>query len=297
MRGTSVVAGLTILLFFESDAFYGQVPPKLEFEVASIRASAARVPGQRPAPATRSGGPGTADPGRVSYSNRPLSDILADAFDVYWNQITGPDWVAVDRYEIMANVPAGTTKEQAKRMLQNLLVDRFHLVFHMQTKLVEGYELTLAPGGPKLNVHSDASPAPETNVAEKDPFPTLAAGEHIAGRMQSGRTYMRFADTSVPEFIRSLSGRLSPAESFVPVSQGELRGAPAPILDKTGLTGTYDFDFDYAGGPFFTNEALPRILGSMKSSLTKELGLKMVEAKVQVMVLVIDRMERTPTEN
>lgn len=231
------------------------------------------------------------------YSNQPLSNIIADAFGVYWNQISSPDWIATDRYDIVAKVPEGTTKQQARQMVGNLLVDRFHLAFHIQTKIVQGYELTVAAGGPKLKVHSDASPAPETNAAEKDPFPTLATGEDRAVRMEQGRTYMRFASTSVPEFMRFLSGRLSPAESMIRVSQGEIRGAPAPILDKTGLTGTYDFTFDYAGSPFFTNDALPRILGSMESSLTKELGLKMVEAKIPVNVLVIDQISRTPTGN
>ncbi len=63
-----------------------------------------------------------------------LSMVLADAFDVYWNQITGPDWLSVDRYDILAKVPSGTTGQQAKQMLQNLLMDRLHLSFHMETK-------------------------------------------------------------------------------------------------------------------------------------------------------------------
>lgn len=297
MRAVSVLGSLTGVFLFAPSAMRAQAPPKFEFEVASVRASAPRVPGQRPALATRRGGPGTPDPGRISYSNQPLSDILADAFGVYWNQISGPDWIATDRYDIAAKVPEGTTKEQARQMLQNLLVDRFHLAFHMQTKAVEGYALTLAPGGSKMQAHSDAPQATQNSSAEKDPFPALAPGEHMARRMRSGHVYARFADTSVAEFGKFLSGLLSPAESYVQLSAGESRGAPTPILEKTGLTGKYDFTFDYAGGSFFTAEGLPRILSSIQNSLTKELGLKIVEAKVPVNVLVIDHMERTPTEN
>ena len=61
------------------------------------------------------GGPGTPTQGESPISNQPLSDILADAFGVYWNQISGPDWIATDRYDIAAKVPEGTTKEQARR--------------------------------------------------------------------------------------------------------------------------------------------------------------------------------------
>jgi uncharacterized protein (TIGR03435 family) len=294
MRGTSAVAGLTILLFFEPHSSYGQAPEKPEFEVATVRASAPRIPGQRPVPATRTGGPGTADPGRVSYSNKALSDIIGDAFDVAWNEVSGPDWIAADSYDIVAKVPEGTTKEQAKQMLQNLLVDRFHLAFHMQTKVVQGYELTLAPGGSKMKAHSDAQP--QNSPAEKGSFPSLAEGEHMARSMPPGHVYIRFADTSVSEFARFLGNSLS-AATMVRVSPTMSRGAAPPVLDKTGLTGSYDFTFDYAGSVFVRRDDLPSVEGSMENSLTKELGLKMVEAKVPVNVLVIDRIERTPAEN
>ena len=122
---------------------------------------------------------------------------------MYWNQISGPDWIATDRYDIAAKVPEGTTKEQARQMLQNLLVDRFHLAFHMQTKAVEGYALTLAPGGSKMQAHSDAPQATQNSSAERDPFPALAPGEHMARRMRSGHVYARFADTTVSELESS----------------------------------------------------------------------------------------------
>ncbi len=289
-------AVLTVALLLTANASRPQAPSKLEFEVATVRALAPPAPGEKPGFGRRSGGPGTPDPGRLSYSNQMLSMVLADAFDVYWNQIIGPDWLPLAHYDIVAKVPAGTTKEQARQMLQNLLVDRLHLTFHMQTKIVDGYELSVAPGGSKLTAHSDASPAPQTSAAEKDLFPTLEPGEHQARRIQPGHVYARFADTSVSEFGKFLGGKLSSA-SMVRVSVGLLMSVPPPILDKTGLTGTYDFTFDYAGSTFFASASLPTMVGSIESSLTKQLGLKMVEAKVPVNVLVIDHIDRTPVEN
>ncbi len=212
-----------------------------------------------PLPEKRSGGPGTNDPGRITYSNQPLNLILAEAFDVYWNRISGPDWIATERYDIVAKVPEGTTtREQARQMLQNLLlVERFHLDFHMQTKVVQGYELTVAPGGSKLRESvddlNDPSPAPQPDASlgqDKDGFPILPPGVRQRRRQAQGHVYARFADTPVSEFATFLSTLLSPA-SMVMLGSGESRGAPTPVLDKTGLTGRYDFTFDYAGSLFF----------------------------------------------
>jgi uncharacterized protein (TIGR03435 family) len=297
MPRSNAAAALICAFLLTPNAARAQAPPKLEFEVATVRALPVPAPGQKPGINRRSGGPGTPDPGRLSYSNEMLSLVLADAFNVYWNYISGPDWLPVDRYDLVAKVPAGTTKEQARQMLQNLLVDRFHLTYHMQTKTVDGYELTVAPGGSKLTAHSDSQPAPESSAAGKNTFPVppLEPGERAGRRLQAGRVYMRFADTSVAELAKHVGASLSSASML---REGPmLIGAQPPILDRTGLTGTYDFTFDYAGGIFFASAALPTMVDSMQSSLTKQLGLKMTEAKVPVNVLVIDHIDKTPEEN
>lgn len=82
--------GLMSLMFSACNASYGQAATKIEFEVASVRASGVRVAGERPGPAARSGGPGTSDPVRITYSNMPLNLIVADAFDVHWDRIGLP---------------------------------------------------------------------------------------------------------------------------------------------------------------------------------------------------------------
>lgn len=186
-------------------------------------------------------------------------------------------------------------------MLQNLLVEWFHLAFHMQSTVAPGYELTVAAGGSKLKETAidDNAPAPASQPDfsfDKDGFPILPPGVHQRRRQAAGHVYARFADTSVPEFAAFLS-TLPSAASLVRVSAGELRGAPTPVLDKTGLEGRYDFTFDYEGSLFFGRNGLPRILSSIESALTRQLGLKMVDAKVPVNVLVIDHVDKTPTEN
>ncbi len=64
-----------------------------------------------------------------------MQQILLDAYGLPVDQISGPDWMVYEPYDITAKVPGGSvTKEQANVMLQNLLVERFHMTFHYQTK-------------------------------------------------------------------------------------------------------------------------------------------------------------------
>ena len=112
-----------------------------KFEVASVRrveipANAFGVP---VFPVT--GGVGTAQPLRVTYRGTWLLPLIAEAFDVRWDQITGPAWLSTERYDIVANIPQGATKDDFKLMLADLLRERFRLRFHMHSKIRPIYAL------------------------------------------------------------------------------------------------------------------------------------------------------------
>ncbi len=121
------------------------------FEAASVKSAGRnRVPGVS---GQMKGGPGTSDPGRISY-NQNLKNILMKAWDVPVDQLAGPAWLmdisGQDYYAITATLPADTTREQFQKMLQNLLIERFQIQLHHETRDFPGYELVVAPGGPKL---------------------------------------------------------------------------------------------------------------------------------------------------
>src|ERR1019366_4082456 len=120
------------------------------FEAASVKPAGPFVPGEM---GGIRGGPGTDDPGRITAPRATLSDLLARAYDVWLDQISGPAWLN-DRsaygYRIDATLPPNATTEQFRLMLQNLLAERFHLRLHHETKTRPGYELVVASGGPKL---------------------------------------------------------------------------------------------------------------------------------------------------
>src|SRR5271154_7259431 len=105
------------------------------------------------------GGPGTADPERLTYTNIALKTILLRAYGVLNYRLSGPDWLNSARFNIVAKVPPGATKEQLTLMLQNLVVERFNLTFHHETKETLVYELTAGKNGPKLK-ESDLSVQP-----------------------------------------------------------------------------------------------------------------------------------------
>jgi uncharacterized protein (TIGR03435 family) len=298
--GTWVVAGLASMLLFEPNPSYGQVLPRPEFEVASMRSSSPRdLREERPIYGVRKGGPGTADPSRMIFSRVPLDQIIAAAFDLPWARISGPDWMSSERYDIVANVPEGTTGEQARLMLQNLLTERLHLVSHLQTKALSGYGLVVAAGGSKLIKESAAepnSPVPLPDVADypadKGGFPIPPPGVRQASRRTTRpyRVLTTFRDTSMPEFALFLGGPLGSGAAPGPASTSG-RNVPSQVLDRTGLTGRYDFTFELDGLPFSIQP------DDVQRALDKQLGLKLVKVTALLDVVVVDRVEETPTEN
>src|SRR5579872_3439003 len=70
------------------------------------------------------GGPGTSDPGRITYWNTSLKDLLAKAYGVEPYQVSGPEWLGSSLFDVIATVPAGSTKDEVREMLRQLLAER-----------------------------------------------------------------------------------------------------------------------------------------------------------------------------
>src|SRR5579872_2065119 len=122
MARTMTRAGL---LVFAYAVAFGQPTQSPTFEVASVKPSAPVPPGGGGVyfgPAR--GGPGTTDPGQISWFYARLIDLLMTAYEVKSYQISGPAWLATERYNIVAKVPEGAAKEQVNVMWQSLLAER-----------------------------------------------------------------------------------------------------------------------------------------------------------------------------
>lgn len=239
------------------------------FDAASVKAAVPGRFGMR-------GGPGSADPGRITYFNVTLKDVLTKAYRVDGYQVEGPASLEGTRYDILATVPSGASDEDLHAMLRNLLAERFGLAVHRESKELPIYALVVGKNGPKMKpaqAESDtAADEPEIySISQgKDGFPVMPRGfkGHMIGMKIPGKTMFRAKGASMAEFSSLLSSQVD-----------------RPVVDFTDLTGKYDF------GIAWTDDF------DVSPALQYTLGLKLEPRRGQVEKLVVDRVERQPTEN
>lgn len=229
------------------------------------------------------GGPGTSSPRQIEYMATTLRAVTARAYGVQRFQVVGPPWFDEERFDIVAKVPLGSTAPQLLLMLQKLLADRFKLALHKENRTSVTYEMTVAKTGLKMQT----SAAPQTPDAPPAGVPPSAPA--YSGLM------MRYSGEKVEVYGQRVTMR----QLIVWATEQ----ADRPIVDKTGLTGTYDFVMPWTpqsrgadkveeGGP-----ADVQVGDTLNSALEKHLGLRLVPRKEPVEMLIIDHLERVPTEN
>jgi len=266
-----------------------QVPDRsLRFEVASVKRAVPQAPS-----VGMGGGPGTPDPGRLTVTNMQLSSIILYAYNVRSFQLSGPAWLDGERFDIVAKVPAGTTRKQSQVMLQNLLAERFKLVVHKESKEALFYALVIGRGGVRMrespdnegNAKQEASAGPAALGKERSP-------ERSAERAARAGMMMGFSGNS----LRIQCSRMGTAELAQILSENLDR----MVVDQTGLTALYDFTLEYSpeglAGPAERgqeNGSGPTIF----SALQDQLGLKLESRKGPVDLIVVDSIEKDPTEN
>lgn len=234
--------------------------PRTEFEVATVKLS----PSGKGVPRVHcTGGPGTADPGLYNCTDITLSNlvVLAFALDPSY-QLDGLEFADPVRYTVAARIPAGATREQFNRMLQNLLIERLKLKFHYEKKEILTYNLVVAKGGLKMKESpADAAGAPSSGMR----------------RVDSGQRWTAHA-IGMDWIARRLSNELG-----------------APVTDSTGLKGVYDFVLNWTpeNGKAAAADSGPLL----EDAVQEQLGLKLERKKGTADVFVIDHAEKTPVEN
>lgn len=280
------------------------------FEVASIKPSGPRsVPSIGPFPVTLNfnvyktvGGPGTSNPGQFTCSNITLKPLLLRAYDLHPYELVGPDsMIDSDKWDIVAKVPGGATKEQFKLMIQNLLVERFGLIVHRETRDLPVYELIVAKGGSKLRESVKPVEGAAVPVARcapgKNGLPELPPGAVAVCVLPAGpNTRLAFRAQSLAELLHMMETQIG-----------------RKVIDKTGLAGKYDFDLTWSmrqgvvglgrsadadasapqTGVLDAEDSGPTLLAAIQS----QLGLEFESKKGPAEVLVVDHVNKTPTEN
>jgi len=274
----------------------------LTFEVASVKASAPPDANGGVFIGPPRGGPGTSDPERITWSGATLMNMLMAAYEVKRYQVAGPDWLSADeeryRYDIAVKVPAGAAKEQIPAMWRNLLKDRFGINVHTESREFPADELTVAKGGPKFK-----ETTLDPNAPPPPPGPVKLGSDGIPHLERAGMLSMVSPGPNGP--ILYLVGRATPLGPLTNYLNNQLRH---PVTDKTGMTGKYDFvlehRLDTMGRSISPALAAPA-QGDTASepgtdigtALEQQLGLKLVKGKAPLPFIVVDHVEKTPTEN
>ena len=275
------------------------------FDAASVKLTAPGTPG----PYLITGGPGTSDPGRFRDPGLPMYVLIRLAFGVNPDRIIGPSWLREQFYDITATMPRETTKEQLHLMLRDLLVERFHLVTHTETRSFPGYDLVVDKGGTKLKeVDTHPRPPEDAVIADMpgifpvsvsradttDGFP-VEIGPRTLDRINrsTGMVTTKYQERSIADFLSDFGTRVGFAEG-----RGIVGGYHQPIIsDKTGLRGTYTFVLGYFSVGYAATSDLtggPDIFTAVRT----QLGLRLDKtADVPADVIVIDRLERIPLAN
>jgi len=275
---------------------YGQATGPA-FEVASVKPSPPIPPDGRVYFGPARGGPGTPDPGQITWSYATIKNLLMTAYDVKAFQVSGPAWMGTERYDIVAKVPAGTTKEQVGVMWQKLLAERFGVMLHHESREFQVEELVAARGGPKLKETAD-----DLAAALPPGPPSLDKNGDLRS---AGMVSMLY---SGPSPKAHTVARAQPIAQLTAMLSNQLN---RPVLDRTGLTGRYDFALDYSlrasppppgqPGPD-PAAAVPADSASdagpdITAALQQQLGLRLVAGKAKLDVVVIEKAERVPTAN
>jgi bla regulator protein blaR1 len=212
-----------------------------------------------------------------------------------------PRWITTESYSIQARAAGNPTKDHMRLMMQSLLAERFKLSAHFETRDEQVFALTLVKAGkpgPKLIPHADGLPCGDL----VDPSSATAPARVLRGEVDSGPENFPPMCDSVA-LIRKPNGMLllGYRNATMDMLAGSLSGAVGqglPVIDRTGLSGRYDFTIEWkptsnVPPPSDSPDApAPTSLEALRD----QLGLKAESTKAPVQILVIDRVER-PSEN
>jgi uncharacterized protein (TIGR03435 family) len=292
---------------------------KPEFEVASIRPAA---PLDKMVASGKMHVGMHVDGARVDIGAMAIPELIQLAYKVKRFQVTGAgaDGISAQRFDILAKLPEGATKDQVPEMLQALLADRFKLKIHKETKDQNVYVLLVGKGGPKLKeAADDPPPSADAEAPKSDGQVQLQMNDGGRGAVVRGGPN---GDTKVT----MSNGGIHFSMEKMPITQlidFLARFLDRPIVDMTDLKGKYQVSLDLtmddirniarsagvmvpgpgpAGVPGAEAgrgpaDAASDPSGSSIFSSIQQLGLKLEPRKAPLEMIVVDHVEKMPTEN
>jgi bla regulator protein BlaR1 len=279
---------------------------KMSFDVASVKPNP--TPGRPTSNVTFIGEAYAPTGGLFSATNTPLMNYMRFAFkDIKLAYQATPDlagappWVRNVRYDIEARAQGNPTKDQMRLMVQSVLADRFKLAFHYETRQLPVYALVLSKEGklgPQLKPSDGScSSTPDDikaiNTAPQLPPPTPSASSASQSSAIPCGVLMP-VPPSVPGRMR-IAGRKVTLAYLAEMASAPVTGVDRPVIDRTGISGTFDMSFEFAPRPngppppgFTPDETGPTFIEGIQDML----GLKLQPQTGPVEVLVIDHVEQ-----
>jgi uncharacterized protein (TIGR03435 family) len=259
----------------------------------------------------------------VDIENVALPELLYLAFKVRPTQMTGPSWLnsgnpleamSATRFNIHAKMPAGAGEVQVPEMLQSLLAERFKLTYHRDTKEQTAYVLVIGKNGSKL----EPSPPDDPKPADA-PTTSRPDAVQISGNPQTGMTIRGAGNSGAMTMQMGQDGTMRLVTEKMTLEQLAAsieRFVDRPVVDQTGLKGNYKIALELStadlmaaaraagmnipgAGPAASPAAGPADPGGGVSIFksVEKMGLKLESRKSQVEYLIIDRLEKAPTED
>jgi uncharacterized protein (TIGR03435 family) len=223
------------------------------------------------------------DKGRVTMSNVSLRMLLTQAYKIKEPQLVAPDWMESTRFDIVAKLPEGATRDQVPEMIQTLLADRFKVTIHKESKVLPIYAMVVAKGGPKLK-EAEAEGGLRVMMSPKGRQMT---GKATLSRLSDTLSNMMdrpVVDETQLKAVFEIDLTWSPDESDSPrMREGPGRGPGGPAGGREG--GHEGEGKDTADAP------------NIFVALQEKMGLKLEARKSPVDIIVVDRAEKVPTEN
>ena len=261
----------------------------MTFEVASVKPA--------PAQAGQVSAGVHIDGAQVHLAFLSLRDLIRVAYRVKDYQIEAPDFVASERFDIAAKLASASSRDQVAEMTQSLLADRFGLKLHRETKDLPVYALVVDKGGLKM---------------KESPLETDTAAVNVTSTANASVTTVDLGHGA----IFSITDHSFEAQKLTMANLADMlaRFEDRPVIDATETKGVFNFTLEIKPEEFramrirsavIAGVALPpealKLLDnatddSLQSSLAKE-GLKLERRKAPVEMLVVDRVEKVPTEN
>ena len=222
---------------------------------------------------------------RVRLRSWTLLDLIAAAYVVAPAEVSGPGWLSDQIFDLEAEVPLGTPKDELNAMLQSLLEARFDLKIHRSTVSERGFALMVDKGGPKLKA---AVPPPARDPTLTEEEETAEIEQKMKAKFESDRR------RSQADFESGKATTVTSTESWASITTKELavqlgRHMGTHVIDKTGLTEKYSVTIATSNNVDTKSEVI--------SDAVKKLGLRLEPLQVTAERVVVDQISREPNPN